>query len=327
MGSDSLRLPPLSEVSCAACHTSLNLILTRMRNQVLKGVDENRHSENARGSGYEPSSGSREQHPPFPEAQSLAPSPGRLRPNYNHTGAYPSESSSEYSDRRSSYASPSSSTSMASNKGSPVLPSIQQFQAPPHRGSVSDMAGARGMPPMYAGSEMAGARPPSPPRQLPYGHPAHHHHHPHPPAYVSMAPQEYIGPYGRMGPPHGSPGMAPYGYDPMADYGDGKQKRRRGNLPKAVTDILRQWFQEHMAHPYPTEEEKQALMHQTGLTMSQVSEDAEFLFFFLPDTWSNSSLQISNWFINARRRSLPGVHRPGPAVVDGIVYHGPPPPQ
>ncbi|MCJ1473036.1 hypothetical protein MMC13_001685 [Lambiella insularis] len=69
----------------------------------------------------------------------------------------------------------------------------------------------------------------------------------------------------------------------MSEPIDGKQKRRRGNLPKTVTDTLRVWFTEHIAHPYPTEEEKQILMSQTGLTISQ----------------------ISNWFINARRRSLP----------------------
>ncbi|MCJ1419583.1 hypothetical protein MMC32_005938 [Xylographa parallela] len=72
-------------------------------------------------------------------------------------------------------------------------------------------------------------------------------------------------------------------YDGSSEQGDGKQKRRRGNLPKTVTDTLRVWFTEHIAHPYPTEEEKQILMSQTGLTISQ----------------------ISNWFINARRRSLP----------------------
>lgn len=49
-----------------------------------------------------------------------------------------------------------------------------------------------------------------------------------------------------------------------------KPKRRRGNLPKVVTDILRIWFTEHIAHPYPTEDEKQRLMRETGLNMSQV---------------------------------------------------------
>lgn len=59
-------------------------------------------------------------------------------------------------------------------------------------------------------------------------------------------------------------------------------KRRRGNLPKAVTAILRDWLSEHKKHPYPSEDEKDALAGQTGLTLNQ----------------------ISNWFINARRRIL-----------------------
>ncbi|KAI0434111.1 hypothetical protein F5Y09DRAFT_338003 [Xylaria sp. FL1042] len=65
--------------------------------------------------------------------------------------------------------------------------------------------------------------------------------------------------------------------------GDGKQRKRRGNLPKETTDKLRSWFIAHLNHPYPTEDEKQELMKQTGLQMNQ----------------------ISNWFINARRRQLP----------------------
>lgn len=65
--------------------------------------------------------------------------------------------------------------------------------------------------------------------------------------------------------------------------GDNKQRKRRGNLPKETTDKLRAWFVAHLHHPYPTEDEKQELMRQTGLQMNQ----------------------ISNWFINARRRQLP----------------------
>ncbi|RUS25621.1 homeobox KN domain-containing protein [Jimgerdemannia flammicorona] len=59
-------------------------------------------------------------------------------------------------------------------------------------------------------------------------------------------------------------------------------KRRRGNLPKTVTIVLRDWLVQHKKHPYPTEDEKQGLAKQTKLTMNQ----------------------ISNWFINARRRIL-----------------------
>lgn len=36
-------------------------------------------------------------------------------------------------------------------------------------------------------------------------------------------------------------------------------KRRRGNLPKSVTAILKQWLMDHFQHPYPTEQEKMML--------------------------------------------------------------------
>lgn len=53
-------------------------------------------------------------------------------------------------------------------------------------------------------------------------------------------------------------------------------RRRRGNLPKHVTDILRSWFQDHLEHPYPTEDDKQMLMHKTELTIQQVSRPPIF---------------------------------------------------
>ena len=63
-------------------------------------------------------------------------------------------------------------------------------------------------------------------------------------------------------------------------------RRRRGNLPKWATDYLKGWFFDHIAHPYPTEQEKQNLCKVTGLGMTQ----------------------LSNWFINARRRQNPVLH-------------------
>mmetsp|Transcript_3638 Transcript_3638/g.4025 ORF Transcript_3638/g.4025 Transcript_3638/m.4025 type:complete len:219 (+) Transcript_3638:52-708(+) len=60
-------------------------------------------------------------------------------------------------------------------------------------------------------------------------------------------------------------------------------KKRRGNLPKESTDVLKNWLIAHLDHPYPTETEKEDLCKQTKLT----------------------SNQISNWFINARRRQVP----------------------
>ena len=56
--------------------------------------------------------------------------------------------------------------------------------------------------------------------------------------------------------------------------------KRRGKLPKAVIYHLKTWLLEHEDHPYPTEEEKRGFCETTGLDISQVS----------------------NWFVNARRR-------------------------
>ncbi|KAI8327708.1 hypothetical protein BC941DRAFT_257866 [Chlamydoabsidia padenii] len=66
------------------------------------------------------------------------------------------------------------------------------------------------------------------------------------------------------------------------DTGLGLKKRRRGNLPKHVTEFLKCWLLQHKKHPYPTERQKLELAQRTGLAVNQ----------------------ISNWFINARRRIL-----------------------
>ncbi len=49
-----------------------------------------------------------------------------------------------------------------------------------------------------------------------------------------------------------------------------------------MTEKLRAWLLSHVDHPYPTDEEKRELCKATDLSMNQ----------------------ISNWFINARRRIL-----------------------
>ena len=82
----------------------------------------------------------------------------------------------------------------------------------------------------------------------------------------------YSRPYPNVGYPQhmaSRPEDASFGSGSL-DPTDPRNKRRRGNLPKPVTDILRGWFHEHLDHPYPSEEDKQVFMAQTGLTMSQV---------------------------------------------------------
>merc|ERR1712008_558461 len=57
-------------------------------------------------------------------------------------------------------------------------------------------------------------------------------------------------------------------------------KGERSGLPKESRDVLKSWLFQHISNPYPTEYEKNLLAQQAGLTV----------------------LQVSNWFINTRRR-------------------------
>ncbi|KAG0622180.1 hypothetical protein M758_3G077700 [Ceratodon purpureus] len=59
------------------------------------------------------------------------------------------------------------------------------------------------------------------------------------------------------------------------------RKRRAGKLPDGTTTVLKAWWQAHAKWPYPTEDEKELLIKETGLELKQVN----------------------NWFINQRKRN------------------------
>ncbi|KAL1311592.1 hypothetical protein AAFC00_001707 [Neodothiora populina] len=63
------------------------------------------------------------------------------------------------------------------------------------------------------------------------------------------------------------------------DYQNGKS-RKRSNLPKQSTEIMKRWFDDNLQNPYPSEEQKRHFAAVAGINLTQVS----------------------NWFINHRRR-------------------------
>ena len=262
----------------------------------------------------------------FPEARSLAPSPlvgGRSRaqqsvhsqssqssqlsrierPRYADHASH-SGSSSSYSEQNRARGFHHGGTDPLPSRGSrsPVLLPAPRLQSS-HSSNGAYEQGT--LPTIYASgrqgasyqsnyqdSYLQSRRNSSPPRQI--SHPSYNPAYRHDYNYASSQCAD------RSSYSNDGSGSYSLTYDGSSEQGDGKQKRRRGNLPKTVTDTLRVWFTEHIAHPYPTEEEKQILMSQTGLTISQVrqwrTERVEV---------TADKLQISNWFINARRRSLP----------------------
>jgi hypothetical protein len=59
-----------------------------------------------------------------------------------------------------------------------------------------------------------------------------------------------------------------------------KRGAAAARFPRAAVKVLKDWMIAHLDHPYPTEDEKELLKMETGLTVGQ----------------------ISNWMANTRRR-------------------------
>lgn len=70
--------------------------------------------------------------------------------------------------------------------------------------------------------------------------------------------------------------------DSNSSTGSAGHNGRRSNLPRETVQILNTWLLDHLRNPYPTPQEKRELLIKTGLT----------------------KIQLSNWFINVRRRKI-----------------------
>ena len=62
----------------------------------------------------------------------------------------------------------------------------------------------------------------------------------------------------------------------------GSIKKDRSNYSKPVVDVLNEWFEQHLEHPYPTEQQRVVLWENTGLTRKQ----------------------LRVWLINSRKRKM-----------------------
>lgn len=88
---------------------------------------------------------------------------------------------------------------------------------------------------------------------------------------------------------------------------NGQQKKSGARFSKDAIKVLKTWLSDHLAHPYPTDEEKVDLKEKTGLKKTQ----------------------ISNWLANARRRGkarspfqselgTPAIHIPRKTLPPGV---------
>ena len=108
-------------------------------------------------------------------------------------------------------------------------------------------------------------------------HPTGHPYPPIPPTTSAPVYRAESLPYAGYPMPPDTPGYpGPHGQPLYIDNfqpadNERRSKKRRGNLPKWQTDLMRSWYNAHVNNPYPTDEEKHMIMQETGLTIEQVS--------------------------------------------------------
>ncbi|RMY25009.1 hypothetical protein D0866_11234 [Hortaea werneckii] len=107
------------------------------------------------------------------------------------------------------------------------------------------------------------------------------------------APQASSSPYGGYESP-----QSQYFMQAHYEYSHGKT-RKRSNLPKQSTEIMKTWFDENMSNPYPSEEQK-ALFSKVRIELPRFR--CPLLGLTKRQATGISMTQVSNWFINHRRR-------------------------
>jgi hypothetical protein len=99
------------------------------------------------------------------------------------------------------------------------------------------------------------------------------------PVAANAMPREEYQPVARHDVPPAY-GSAPYPYSHAFfvpshyEYQNGKS-RKRSNLPKQSTEIMKRWFDENMHNPYPSEEQKRHFAAVAGINLTQVSYDGK----------------------------------------------------
>lgn len=203
-----------------------------------------------------------------------------------------------------------------------AAPNHQQRTPAPIQRHGSVLSSFSAPPPYSAGQQSSSYGPPIGyyPEPHPGVHgPSHHGSYYNPPGYVHTTPSGLEGPYNHQ--PYNNYTFTNLGMDQNSF-----NRKRRGNLPKEATAILKDWFAKHRESPYPSEDEKMELCGRTQLTLSQVRHS------HFPAVFQVSPLalplyqslalgypgisgsilahgnhadneQVSNWFINARRRA------------------------
>ncbi|KAF2224328.1 hypothetical protein BDZ85DRAFT_100440 [Elsinoe ampelina] len=125
------------------------------------------------------------------------------------------------------------------------------------------------------------------PRRPNYDAPSPPPYRPYSTSGAPMTRPEYRGPTVSRGlppsysaaPETASSSVSSYNRPGVYDYQLAKA-RKRSNLPKESTDTMKRWFEDHLDNPYPSEDEKKYFAQKAGINLTQVS----------------------NWFINHRRR-------------------------